>query len=125
MRKLLLIALLGTLSVAAWAADATGKWTAQVPGRGGNTTEQTFTLKADGAKLTGTLSGGQGGEVQITDGKVSGDDISFVVIRNFNGNDIKISFKGKVSATEIKFTRTIEMGDQGPPPTEFVAKKAN
>jgi|KBSMisStaDraftv2_1062788.scaffolds.fasta_scaffold538966_2 hypothetical protein len=125
MRKLLLIALLGTFSVAAWAADATGKWTAQVPGRGGNTTEQTFTLKADGAKLTGTLSGGQGGEVQITDGKVSGDDISFVVIRNFNGNDIKISFKGKVSATEIKFTRTIEMGDQGPPPTEFVAKKAN
>src|SRR5262249_44796808 len=121
MRKLLLIALLGTFSVAAWAADATGKWTAQVPGRGGNTTEQTFTLKADGAKLTGTLAGGQGGEVQITDGKVSGDDISFVVMRNFNGNDIKIVFKGKVSATEIKFTRTIEMGDQGPPPTEFVA----
>ena len=125
MRKLLQIALLGTFSVAAWAADATGKWTAQVPGRGGNTTEQTFTLKADGAKLTGTLSGGQGGEVQITDGKVSGDDISFVVFRNFNGNDIKISFKGKVSATEIKFTRTIDMGDQAPPPTEFVAKKAN
>jgi hypothetical protein len=125
MRKLLLIALLGIFSVAAWAADATGKWTAQVPGRGGNTTEQTFALKADGAKLTGTLSGGQGGEVQITDGKVSGDDISFVVIRNFNGNDIKITFKGKVSANEIKFTRTIDMGDQGPPPTEFVAKKAN
>jgi hypothetical protein len=126
MRKLLPIALLGMLGIAAWAADATGKWTAQVPGRGGNTTEQTFTLKAEGTKLTGTLAGGQGGDVQITDGKVNGDDISFVVMRNFNGNDIKLVFKGKVSASEIKFTRSIEgFGDQAPPPTEFVAKKAN
>ena len=125
MRRLLPIALLGIFGVAAWAADATGKWTAQVPGRGGNTTEQTFNLKADGAKLTGTLTGGPGGEAQITDGKVSGDDISFVVMRNFGGNDVKIVFKGKVSASEIKFTRTLEGLDQAPPPSEFVAKKAN
>ncbi len=126
MRKLLPIALLGIFGVVAWAADATGNWTAQVPGRGGNTTEQTFVLKADGAKLTGSVKGGPGGEAAITEGKVDGDDISFVVVRSFGGNDIKIVFKGKVSASEIKFTRTLEgLGDNAPPPTEFVAKKAN
>ena len=39
----------------AWAADVTGKWTAQVPGRGGQTREQTFNLKAEG---TNTVSEG-------------------------------------------------------------------
>ena len=126
MNKLYVPALLGILSVAAWAADATGKWTAQVPGRGGNTTEQTFDLKSEGDKLTGKILGGPGGEAEITEGKVSGDDISFVVKRSFGGNDIKLVFKGKVSGSEIKFTRSIEgFGDQAPPPIEFTAKKAN
>ena len=43
------------------AADVDGKWTAQVAGRDGQTREQTFTFKADGEKLTGTISGMMGG----------------------------------------------------------------
>ena len=61
MRTLLLTALLGIFALAASAADVTGKWTAQVPGRGGNTAETTFVFKVDGAKLTGTMEGGRGG----------------------------------------------------------------
>jgi hypothetical protein len=125
MRTLLLTALLGIFALAVSAADVTGKWTAQVPGRGGNTSENTFVFKVDGAKLTGTMDSGRGGPVEITDGKTSGDDISFVVVRNFGGNDFKITFKGKVSGDEIKFTRTMEGMDNAPPPVEFTAKKAN
>ena len=125
MRTLLLTALLGIFAFAASAADVTGKWTAQVPGRGGNTSENTFVFKVDGTKLTGTMDSGRGGPVEITDGKTSGDDISFTVVRNFGGNDIKITFKGKVSGNEIKFTRTMEGMDSAPPPIEFTAKKAN
>jgi len=125
MRTLLLGALLGIFAFAASAADVTGKWTAQVPGRGGNTTENTFVFKVDGAKLTGTMDAGRGGPAEITDGKVSGDDISFTVVRNFGGNDMKFVYKGKVSGSEIKFTRTMEGMDNAPPPTEFTAKKAN
>ena len=57
--KVLLFAavLMAVALVAAYAADVTGKWTAQVPGRGGQTTETTFNFKADGSKLTGTVSG--------------------------------------------------------------------
>ena len=104
----------------AWAADVTGKWTAQVPGRGGQTRETTFNLKAEGDKLTGTVSGMQG-DNPISDGKVSGDEVSFKVKVSFNGNDFAMVYKGKVAGDEIKFTRTIEGREA--PPTEFTAKR--
>jgi hypothetical protein len=104
----------------AWAADVTGKWTAQVPGRGGQTRETTFNFKAEGSKLTGTVSGMQG-DNPISDGKIEGDNISFTVAVSFGGNDIKFLYKGKVAGDEIKFTRTREGSDQ--PPQEFTAKR--
>ena len=124
MRIALVTALLGVFAVAAVAADVAGKWTAEAPGRDGNAVTNTFVFKVDGAKLTGTLDNGNGA-VEIADGKVDGDNISFHVVRNFGGNEIKIAFKGKVSGSEIKFTRSIEGFDGAPPPVEFTAKKAN
>ena len=105
----------------AWAADVNGKWTAQVPGRGGQTRETTFTFKAEGEKLTGTVSGMQG-DTPISDGKISGDDISFTLKLNFQGNEITFLYKGKISGDEIKMTRTRQGGDQ--PGQEFTAKRA-
>ncbi len=52
------------------AADVSGKWMAQVPGRNGQMRDTTFNLKADGDKLTGTMTGPQG-DVEIKDGKRS------------------------------------------------------
>lgn len=122
-RKTLFVSfcLMMALATLALAADVTGKWTAQVPGRQGATVETTITLKVEGDKLTGTISNPQG-ESAIADGKVSGDDVSFTVTREFQGNSFKMIYKGKVSGDEIKFTRTIEGRDV--PPTEFTAKKA-
>ncbi len=125
MKILLLTALMGIFAFAASAADVTGKWTAEVPGRDGNMQTNTFVLKADGAKLTGTANGGRGGDVEITNGKVDGDSVSFVVVRDFGGTSVKITYKGKVSGDSIKFTRTMEGLDNAPPPVEFTAKKAN
>ncbi len=105
----------------AWAADISGKWVAQVPGRGGQTRETTFNFKADGTKLTGTVSGMQG-DNPISDGKIDGDNISFTVVNSFNGNEVKLLYKGKVAGDEIKFTRTRDGGTQ--PPQEFTAKRA-
>lgn len=58
MRSNLLLAAAIFLGVvcSAQAADITGKWVADVPGRNG-TTQMTFDLKADGKKLTGTVGG--------------------------------------------------------------------
>jgi len=105
---------------AVFAADVTGKWVAQVPGRGGETREATFTFKADGNRLTGSVSSPRG-EMPISDGKVDGDTISFNQVMEFNGNEVKLMFKGKVSGDEIKFTRQREGGDRV---QEFTAKRA-
>ena len=106
----------------AWAADVTGKWVAQVPGRGGQTSETTFNLKAEGDKVSGTMSRMQGEPSPISEGKISGDDLSFKVKISFQGNEITFVYKGKVAGDEIKFSRTREGGDQ--PPQEFTAKRA-
>lgn len=103
------------------AAGVDGKWTATVPGRGGQTSETTFTFKSDGAKLTGTVSTPQG-EAPISDGVVKGDEISFTQTFEMQGNSVKLLYKGKVSGDEIKFTRTREGSDQ--PGREFTAKRA-
>jgi len=109
-----------TLALALWAADVSGKWTAQVPGRSGNMREVTFTLTASGKTLTGTMSG-RNGDIQIADGKIDGDTISFSVTQDFGGNSVKQTFTGKATGGEIKFKRE---GGQGEP-IEFVAKKAS
>jgi hypothetical protein len=105
-------------SLAALAADVTGKWTAEVPGRGGNTQTNTFTFKADGAKLEGSVAN-QRGDTPITEGKVDGDKISFVQVMNFNGNEMKMSYTGVVKGDTIEITR-----DNGRGPVTFTAKKA-
>jgi len=109
-------------AVAAFAADVNGKWVAQAPGRGGETREVTFNLKADGNQLTGSVTT-QRGDVPISEGKIEGDDISFAQVMEFNGNQVKLLYKGKVSGDEIKFTRQRD-GGQGRT-AEFTAKRAN
>ncbi|MES1261768.1 MAG: hypothetical protein ABUS49_08530 [Acidobacteriota bacterium] len=114
---LALMALLCFTFVAA-AADVTGKWTAEVPGRGGNTQTNTLTFKESGAKLEGSIAN-QRGDTPITDGKVDGDTITFTVVRNFGGNEMKMMYTGKVKGDSIDFS--VE-GGRGP--QTFTAKKA-
>jgi hypothetical protein len=115
--------LVGLGAIAAWAADVTGKWVAEVPGREGQTMQMIFNFKVEGDKLTGTISTPRG-ESPISDGKIQGDEISFVQVIEFGGNQMKFIYKGKVSGDEIRFTRERE-GGQGPGPRarEFVAKR--
>jgi hypothetical protein len=132
--KILLIgAVVLLVLTAAYAADVTGKWVAETQGRNGPT-QTTFTFKVDGAKLTGTTQGAQGEPAEITEGKVEGDNISFVVVRKMGENEFKVTWKGKVSGDEIKFTREFQMppggpggggpgGGMGGPPPEIIAKR--
>lgn len=89
------------------AADATGTWSWTRPGRNGGAEQKvTLKLKADGEKLTGTLSSpgrdGQATETAIADGKVKGDEVSFTVTREFNNNKMVSKYSGKVNADTIK-----------------------
>ncbi len=116
----LLLVFLGLAAITAMAADVNGQWIAQVPGRGGQTSETTFQFKADASKLTGSITT-QRGESQINDGKIDGDTISFTQSLEFGGNQFKFLYEGKVSGGEIKFTRKREGGEGQA--QEFVAKR--
>src|SRR5215468_4698346 len=83
-KKLLFVVTIALVfAFAAMAADATGKWTYEQPGRGGGPGRPTtITLKQDGSKLTGSIpgfarGGGEAPAMEIQDGKVDGNNISF------------------------------------------------
>ena len=115
------LCLLGVFAFAAAAADVSGKWTAETPGRDGQTMTNTFNLKVDGSTLTGTMSTMRGDQ-EISNGKVDGDNISFNVVFNMQGNEMKMVYTGKVEGDQIKFTRERDGG--GGRKQEFVAKRA-
>jgi hypothetical protein len=129
-KKLLFVmTILLVASFALMAADVSGKWTFEQPGRGGNPGRPvTITLKADGAKLTGSVPGFArgGGEAppptEITDGKVDGNNVSFTVKREFNGNTMVTKYEGTVSGDEMKL-KIVRTGQDGTPMTNEVTAK--
>ncbi len=93
------------LAASAWAADVSGKWSAQAQGA-----DITLTFKVDGNALTGTVDNSQAGPTDIKDGKINGDEISFHVVRKMGETEIKIEWKGKIAGDEIKFKRQTQGG---------------
>ena len=117
---LIVAAVLMLVAAFAVAAGVDGKWTSESQ-RQGQTSTTAYEFKADGAKLTGSLTmpgmmGGEPTKVDITEGKIDGDNITFVVIRKFGENEMKSTYKGKVAGDEIKFTveRAMPAGMGGP-----------
>lgn len=120
--KTTLLAVLAMLCItfAASAADVTGKWTAELPGRNGTQTT-TFNLMQSGDTVTGTITTPRGDQ-PIADGKVTGDTISFT--QSFPGRDggpaRVIKYTGKISDDHIDFSRDTGRGE----PVTFTAKKS-
>lgn len=88
-------------------ADAAGTWTWSMRGRQGRPDQKvTAKFKVDGDKVTGTVStprrNGQANESEIKDGKLKGDELSFSVVRERNGNTITTKYSGKISGDTIK-----------------------
>ena len=46
--------------------------------------------------------GGAARETEITEGKIKGNEVSFTVVREFNGNKMTSKYTGKVTADVIK-----------------------
>jgi alpha-N-arabinofuranosidase len=123
MKTSLLVLSLILLPLALFAADITGTWKTEFDSQIG-LQKYVFTLKQDGTQLTGTANseaGEQKRTVELKEGKVDGDTVSFVEMMNFQENEIRITYTGKLSAdaNEIKFTRAV--GDFAK--EEIVAKR--
>jgi enterochelin esterase family protein len=99
----------------------TGAWKAEFETQRG-LQKYTFMLKQEGTKVTGKANvdtNGEKREAEFKDGKIEGDTVTFVEPLSIQGNAIEITFTGKISDNEIKFTRKV--GDFGS--SEATAKR--
>lgn len=96
-------------SATALAADVSGNWTANSTGPDGSNYALTLTFKQDGAKLTGTVQGPQGDAIEISNGKVDGNNISFQV--SFNGMTITHAGTVNDAGDEIKLGTKTDQPD--------------
>ncbi|MEO5914771.1 MAG: alpha/beta hydrolase-fold protein [Luteolibacter sp.] len=113
MKSTITVTALGLFAMLAHSAEIAGPWHAEFEGRRGPQKIQ-FEFKTEGGKLTGkTISqfGGNSREAEIQDGKVEGESLSFVQVVNFQGNEMRIEYTGKVGEDGIAFTRKV--GDFG------------
>jgi hypothetical protein len=97
------------LAGAAAAGDVAGTWTAEFDSQIG-VQKYTYVFKVDGETLTGTATGERMGdtvEVEITDGKVVGDKVTFTEMLDFQGQQIPITYTGTIAGDEINFTRNV------------------
>src|ERR1041385_4418683 len=103
------------------AADVTGKWNSEFDTQIGHL-KYTYELKADGEKLTGKAFReleGTKTTIELVEGKIKGDEVSFVEPLKVQEQEIRIEYKGKLAGDEIKFVRKV--GDFGT--KEIVAKR--
>lgn len=78
-------------------ADLNGKWKSTDEGGGPSFA---FAFKADGNTLTGSMTSMEGKELPISDGKLDGNNLSFTVNSEWQGNPVKLLMKGTATGPE-------------------------
>jgi len=153
-RYLLLTAML-IVTMSAHAANLDGKWLAQITNTNGTLAERVFIFQVADGKLSGTiinlsvaqatfeqpgkpimsgmLKTQQGKPLDITEGQISGEEVSFVVVGNMFGTLVRTMYTGKIHGDEIDFTAETKIpeGLKSPsgstvnpqPPQQLVAKR--
>jgi hypothetical protein len=90
--------------------DISGVWHAEFDTQIGMQ-KYDYTLKVTDGKLTGkaatTGMDGEKRETELTEGKVTGDTVTFVEPLKFGDNDIRIEYTGKIKGDEIAFKRKV------------------
>ena len=125
MKKLLLTVIGVFAFTVSHAQGINGKWETTLEGPQGSI-ELTFNYKVDGTKLTGTVSSPMGGDEEIKNGKVNGNEFSYEV----DMMDNTMKYNGKLEKDVIKLNMEIPEGGPGGPgerrgPGEMTLKKVN
>lgn len=98
----------------------TGSWTGTLQTPDGNSFDLTYTLKQDGAKITGSVQGPQGDPLDLLNGKIDGAKVYWEV--NFNGATLAENGTVSVDATQIKLS--IKSSDSAFPPMDITLSRA-
>ena len=84
------------------APDVTGDWKGSFD-LNGTTTELKFHLKSSGNMVTGTMERAGSPPVEVHEGKIDGDTVSFWITTEYEGETYTIVYKGKVTPGQIDF----------------------
>jgi len=88
--------------------DVTGTWEVEIEAEG-QAMSGTMTLEQEGAEFSGSLSL-EMGTLQIRDGAVGGDNLTFTLVIEMGGQSMSAEAKGKVEGDEASGTGSGEMG---------------
>lgn len=126
MKLILSVCLLAILAAAAvFASGVDGTWVAEQKftppnSSGERTITTTFVLKAEGARLTGTVTssglGRGGGEPRpagIVDGKIEGGKVTFYTVTTTQRGEVKWKYEATVAGDTLTGKRTREGGESG------------
>jgi hypothetical protein len=120
-RCLLALASMAALSAGLLlAGDPGGDWKGSVDVNGSDM-PLTFHLKVKDSSVTGAIEGMPTTPVDIQNGKIEGDNITFTAVTDYQGNSFKLIYKGKIDGNQIKFSVGTDDGSWG---VEFVAKRS-
>jgi hypothetical protein len=109
MKTLITLVAFAVVPLALNAADVTGTWKSEFDTQIG-VQKYVFVLQQTGTVITGKANAEIGGEKYTTDlkeGKIDGDALSFVENLNFQGNELRITYDGKVAGDELKLNRHV------------------
>jgi len=82
--------------------DLTGSWKGNFD-LNGTSMPITFNLKSAGAAVTGTAEGMGAAPIEIHDGKVDGETLTFWLNADYQGQTYQLNYKGKVTPSQIDF----------------------
>jgi hypothetical protein len=122
MKTFLVCLALAGFAFAAGPSALAGVWKATVTTPGGDVVN-TFTFKADGGTLTGTVVSGTMPVQSLSAVKLEGDRISFLVIqKSADGtHEFKLTYTGEIRGREMALTLKFPAGLGKP--VEMLAKK--
>lgn len=113
-----------------------GKWAGTFAGgMGGQPMELDYEFISEGYTLKGSATGGPGDRIEIQNGKIEGNNISFDVPVEMGQMKMTVKYTGVLSGDELKLSFIMEMeggppggGMGGPgggemPPNEFTATR--
>jgi hypothetical protein len=92
------------LGVAASGAELAGMWTGQMPARNTETEDITFRFVQKGEALTGRAYL-ESEDVPITEGKIAGQEVRFVLTVRVIGKPVPFEFTGSFKDGELRLSR--------------------
>lgn len=82
------------------AIDVAGAWTLTVNPPGGGPITRTLTLKQEGNKITGEITYASG-PVPISEGKLNGNELTFVYVIRYSDNELLITARAKIEGNSM------------------------